>query len=84
MLRKTLEDTTVAEVKSRIAKILRQPIQRPKIRHDELRRLHRGIFALELIGTDEAMEILQVIADGCPDIDVAKDAFHSLDRIRRR
>ena len=82
LLQEALNDPPSTEVKCRITMILRHPMMRPKIKFDDLRRLHRSVFALELIGSEKAREILSAIASGHPNIDVARDASGALDRIQ--
>lgn len=84
MLRETLANPPSTEVEYRILKILKQPVKRPKINFSELRRLHRSIFVLEMIGTELAQSILKDIAIGHPNIDVADDAKDSLKRVRQK
>lgn len=84
LLHEALIDPPSTEVKYRITLILRQPIMRPKINFDQLRRLHRSVFALELIGSLKAVEVLTAIAGGHANIDVARDASDALTRIQVR
>lgn len=85
ILKATLErDDIVLEVKYRIQRILNQPVERPKIPPPELHRLHRTIYALELIGTPRSMDVLQNIADAHSHIDIARDAANSVNRIKAR
>ncbi len=83
-LQEALKDPVSTEVEYRVTKILLRPIQRPKIKFDELRRLHRSIFALEMLGTPAAQKVLADIASGHADIDVAQDATDSLARTKAR
>jgi WD40 repeat protein len=83
-LQEVLKDPASTEVEYRVTKILRRPAQRPKIRFDELRRLHRSIFAMEMLGTPEAQTVLANIAAGHANIDIAEDASDSLARIKSR
>lgn len=85
ILKATLDrDDIVLEVKYRITRILTQPIERPKIPMAEQHRLHRTIFALELMGTPEAVELLKDIAEAHSHVDIARDAASSLRRIELR
>ena len=70
------------EVRYRILRVLRQPIERPKIDIADLRRLHRIIYALELSGTEASLEVLHNLAETHEHADVAHDAERSLERIR--
>ena len=84
LLQEALKDPISTEVEYRVTKILQRPVQRPKIKFDELRRLHRSIFALEMVGTAEAQQVLKNIASGHANIDVAMDASDSLERVQAR
>jgi WD40 repeat protein len=85
MLKATLErDDIVLEVKYRIQRILTQPIERPKIPKTERDRLHRTIYALELIGNEAARQTLENLADAHSHVDIARDAANSLRRVRAR
>ena len=70
------------EVRVRIARIMHLPIERPKINDTNLRRLHRVIYAMELCGGEKAQKILQNLAESHEHIDVARDAYSSLDRCK--
>ena len=70
------------EVRYRILRVLRQPIERPKMDVTDLRRLHRIIYALELSGTEASLEVLQNLAETHEHVDVAHDAERSLKRVR--
>ncbi len=83
-LRMALEDPPSTEVRIRVKSILSQAVERPQIEPELLRRLHRSIFALEMLGTESSAETLQNIAIGHPDIDVARDAQESLERLKLR
>ncbi len=85
ILKATLErDDIVLEVKYRVQRILTQPVERPEIPQPELHRLHRTIYAMELIGSPRSAEMLQNIADAHSHIDIARDAANSLRRIQMR
>ncbi len=79
-LRKMLTQSLSTEMRYRINRILKQPVNRPKINFPELRRWHRIILALEMINTPQAVALLTRIAAGHPDIDVAQDAEAALKR----
>ena len=81
LLRESLKrDDLTREVFHRIQRVLRQPVQRPKIEVADLRRLHRIIYALELSGTDQSLELLQNLAKSHDHIDVSRDAADSFQR----
>jgi hypothetical protein len=80
LLRKELNETESAEVRYRITRILETPFQKSTITDNELRRMHRMIFALEIIGTDEALRQLSRLAAGHPHVDI----MHSADGAVRR
>ena len=85
ILKETLErKDVVLEVRYRVERILKQPVERPKIPRADQVRLHRVIYALELIGSAEAREILQNLADAHAHIDIARDAASSLSRSTER
>ena len=81
-LQQALLTAPSTEVRYRINLILRPPVRRPKINFDELRRLHRSVFALELIGNEQALDLLNSIGSGHANIDVALDAKSSAKRVR--
>ena len=76
------QDGLLLEVRYRIQRILRQPIERPKIETADLRRLHRIIYALELSGTEQSQDLLQNLAESHDHIDVSRDASESLKRVK--
>lgn len=83
-LQAVLKDPVSTEVEYRVTRILQRPMQRPKMKFDELRRLHRSIFALEMLASPAAQQVLANIAHGHANIDVAQDAGDSLERVKER
>ena len=82
LLQKTLErDDISVEVRYRINTILRHPVERPKIDANELRRMYRVVFAMELIDTDPSREILQMLALGHQHSYVSREAASALERL---
>ena len=85
-LRKALDVTTSAEVRSRIRPLLKPPESWVVIDPDTLRVL-RAIWVLERIGTPEAQAVLEDLAGGAPEVrqtQEAKAALDFLDKRRRR
>jgi hypothetical protein len=85
-LRNAFDDTPSAEVRYRIASILRQPVERPEITPAELRRLYRTVHLLELLaieGTHSqwAIDLLNSISTRHSHIDISRDAAAALNRI---
>jgi len=89
ILSEALNDFPSTEVRYRIAQILQHSASRPKINSAELRRLHRSIMLLELISQQpiykqDSIEILQVMSQTHPHVDVSRDAASALGRISFR
>ena len=89
ILLEALDDLPSSEVRYRIAQILKHSSSRPKINPAELRRLHRSIMLLELISRQpthkqSSIEILQVMSQNHPHLDVSRGAASALDRISVR
>ncbi len=84
LLRETLQSTLRPEIRYRVARILQIPVTRPPIEPGELRRLHRIIMALEWNASDESRELLVLLAERHPHIDIARDARSSLHRVDQR
>ncbi|MEM9413626.1 MAG: hypothetical protein AAGA30_21140, partial [Planctomycetota bacterium] len=87
-LKSALETSTSPEVKSRLSRILKQSVFREAINDAEQRRLHRCIFLLELVGSDEkwhssCIELLESIAESSFQIGVTRDALKTASRLRQ-
>ncbi|NIO40618.1 MAG: hypothetical protein GTO41_10795 [Burkholderiales bacterium] len=80
-LREALESAGSAEMRFRITRILNQPIQRPAIAADTWRRWHRLVFALELVDSSVARDLLRKIAYGHNHIDISREAVEALGRL---
>jgi WD40 repeat protein len=81
LLRETLKLKPSLEVSRRIEGILAQP---RLIRDPELLRRLRAIQVLELIGTHEALRLLQNHANGAPNARATQEAISSVERLARR
>lgn len=86
ILLEVLDDPPSTEVHYRINQILQYSAKRPKINVAELRRLHRAVMLLELISRqpthrDASVELLQVMSQSHPHLDVSRDAASALTRI---
>lgn len=79
-LRRALEDATSPELRYRISKILQTKLARPISTLIETRRWARIVLALELINSERSQEMLDSIANGHQDIDIARDARASFER----
>lgn len=73
-----------AEARHRVLKVLNQPIERPSMAADELRRLQRCVLALELIETEAAIGLLKQIEVSHINVDIARAAAAARERIARR
>jgi len=82
-LRKTLAETKSVEVRSRIEPLLK-PLDQWVPKDSETLRTLRAIWVLERIGTPEAREILQNLAQGAPPARVTQDAKAALVRLDRK
>jgi WD40 repeat protein len=83
-LRRVLVESTDPELRYRIGRILKTKIARSTTSVVDLRRWGRIIFALEQINSTHSQKILESIADGHRDVDVAEDARDSFERNERR
>jgi hypothetical protein len=81
-LQARLADTPSLEVKQRIDRLL-EKIQGPVVVADQARAL-RAIEALELIGSGEALDLLNRIAKGTPESRITQAARDRLDRAEKR
>ena len=79
-LRDALARTTSEEVAARIREILRA-LPTPKVDTPEGRRSVRAIQVLELIGTDQAREVLKALAGGAELARLTRDAKGALRRL---
>lgn len=89
LLLEVLNDSPSTEVRFRIGQVLQYSASRPKINVAELRRLHRSILLLELISQqpkhkEGSIEVLQVMSQTHPHLDVSRDAAAALSRISFR
>ena len=83
-LRVAQKTCATGEVRYRLAMILKKKVQRSKASIVDLRRWHRMIFALEQIASDKSQSLLDRIAAGHPDVDIANDAKDAYRRNVRR
>jgi len=82
-LRKALEETTSAEVRSRIKPLLKPLDQWVVTDPDTLRSL-RAVWVLERIGTPEARAVLDDLAKGAPEVRQTQEAKAALDFLDKR
>ncbi len=83
LLRKTLTETKSLEVRYRIRLILEAKVPKSTISDAERRQLHRVIYALELIGDNNAIEQLKDLSTGYPDPAVVREAAAAVGRLSR-
>lgn len=83
-LRRELAESHSPELRYRIGRILKTEIARPASSLIEIRRWGRIILALEQISSNRARQILEAIAGGHRNVDIAQDARDSLVRIELR
>jgi RNA polymerase sigma factor (sigma-70 family) len=81
-LRQALEAKPSPELHRRLTKLLEEPVE-PVVAPAELQRL-RGVEVLERIGTREACQILEKLAQGAPSARMSREARASLDRVAHR
>ena len=82
-LRKALQEYPSADVQKRIDVLLSGPPPRTAPSPDMLRRL-RALTALEHIGSEEARQVLMVLANGAPGALLTRDAKAALERLGKR
>jgi hypothetical protein len=82
LLRQALKNNPSAEVEYRISRILETPVTEAPLPEDELFRLRRMIYALELIGNDDAQRQLAALSSGHPNVIIMRDAGASLLRLK--
>ena len=82
-LRKALEETTSAEVRSRIGKLLK-PLDSWVVTDPDALRSLRAIWVLERIGTPEARAVLEDLAKGAPEVRQTQEAKATLDFLDKR
>jgi WD40 repeat protein len=82
-LRKALDETTSAEVRSRIKPLLKALDEWVVTDPDQLRAL-RAIWVLERIGTPEARAVLEDLAQGAPEARQTQEAKNALDFLDKR
>jgi hypothetical protein len=80
-LRRVLEGRPSLEVRKRVERLLRDLETRP---HPEALRPLRALVVLEAVGTPEARQVLQTLAEGAPDAHWTEEARAALERLRRR
>ena len=80
-LRKALKETGSFEVRSRIMQILAQKESERKLTDGERKRIHRMIYAMELIGTTEMKQQLVKIASGFPNSEIIAAASAAANRL---
>jgi hypothetical protein len=80
-LQQALANNPTLEARQRIERLL-QGIDEPITNAEMLRQL-RAVEALEYIGTADARQLLQRLAEGAPDARLTRDAKASLERLRR-
>jgi hypothetical protein len=80
-LRQKLQEKLTLEMQQRLEHLLRkvEPSRSP----DRLREV-RAIEVLEHIGTPEAKQILQTLAEGAPEARLTQEAKASLERLAKR
>jgi len=81
--RKALQENPSAEVQKRIDALLSGPPPRTAPSPDMLRRL-RAITALEQVGSEEARQVLLILANGAPGALLTREAKAALDRLAKR
>jgi WD40 repeat protein len=79
-LEKALEGNLTLETKRRIEE-LRDRLSSRVLQGDRLRN-YRAVEVLERIGTPEARQVLQTLADGAPDVLLTTSARAALERVR--
>jgi hypothetical protein len=79
LLRKALDDAISAEVRQRLTMLLNKMAVGSS---GEYWRLLRALEVLERIGTAEARQVLQTLAQGEPDAPVTREAKASLERLK--
>lgn len=84
VLRREFETTTSFEVKTRLKQILETPKREKPLPERERRRVHRMVYALELIGSDDAREQLSRLAAGFPNSEIISVAKASIERIENQ
>ena len=82
-LRKALDETKSAEVRARVAPLLKA-LDEWAVTDPELLRALRGIWVLERIGTPEARAVLDELAKGAPEARQTQEARNALDFLDRR
>jgi hypothetical protein len=80
LLRKTLEKASSAEVKLRVERIL-ENLDKPK---PHSLRNQRALEILERLGTPKAIKVLEEVAAGTPQSQIADDSRKTLERLRCR
>ena len=81
-LRRTLETTRSAEVRRRVEGLL-EKLQGQPLPADVVQQL-RAVEALEYVGTPEARQVLERLAEGAPNAWLTQDAKASLEHLGRR
>jgi roadblock/LC7 domain-containing protein len=79
LLLKELKTTGSAEVRFRIRRILARPQAATGLPSAEARRLKRLIYVLELIGSEEAREVLKTLASDAPSEEISRLATRALE-----
>lgn len=82
LLRQALKNSPSAEVEYRITRILETPLTEAPLAEDEMFRLHRMIFALELIANEGAQRQLATLSTGHPNVTIMRDAGATLQRLK--
>ena len=83
LLQQTLKDGPSAEVQYRITRILATPVTESPMAEDEMFRLRRMIYAIELIGSGDAQRQLAALSTGHPNVAIMRDAGASLQRLTK-
>jgi len=84
LLLKTLKETTSAEVRYRLRRILNDTKGTKRFSTADVRRMLRIIHALERTPGDDARELLQMIIENFPEPAVTEEAKKTLRRIQER
>jgi WD40 repeat protein len=74
-------DSNSPEVRWRIKEILAGRRRTPRTNTAEMRRAHRAVLALELIGTEKAIAALEKFSTGHADFNVSEEAKEALVRL---
>lgn len=83
ILLKVIQQTTSAEVRYRVRRILTGAEDTPRFSPSDVRRIHRVIHALEYLPGEASEATLRVIIEDFPSDEVVREARLTLERLRR-